>query len=153
MEIRDSTVLLLGGAGLVGAAVARRLARHQPRRLVITALTRAEAEAGLRELEPELGVEVEARWGNIFLPSDLAERSRDDLMRDPVARRRMIDDVLRPASAVFDNNLLFQWLTTIRPDAVVDCVNSATALAYQDVFASSARLMEAATRGGASAEG
>jgi hypothetical protein len=31
-------------------------------------------------------------------------------------------------------------------------VNSATALAYQDVFASSARLMDAAVRGGASAE-
>jgi NAD(P)-dependent dehydrogenase (short-subunit alcohol dehydrogenase family) len=152
MEIRGSTVLLLGGAGLVGSAVARRLAPHEPRKLVITALTQPEAEAGLRELEKELSVAVEAKWGNIFLPSDLAQRSRDDLMRDPVARRRMIDDVLRPASAAFDENLLFQWLTTIRPDAVVDCVNSATALAYQDVFASSARLMEAATHGGASAE-
>jgi NAD(P)-dependent dehydrogenase (short-subunit alcohol dehydrogenase family) len=152
MELRDSTVLLLGGAGLVGMAVARRLAEHGPRRLVITALTKAEAEAGARELGDELGVAVEARWGNIFLPSDLAERGRDELMRDASARRRMIDDVLRPASAAFDENILFQWLTTIRPDAVVDCVNSATALAYQDVFASAARLMEAATHGGASAE-
>jgi NAD(P)-dependent dehydrogenase (short-subunit alcohol dehydrogenase family) len=152
MEIRDSTVLLLGGAGLVGMAVARRLAQHQPRRLIITALTQAEAEAGLRELAIEVGVPVEARWGNIFLPSDLAERGRDDLMRDATARRRMIDDVLRPARAAFDDNVLFQWLTTLRPDAVVDCVNSATALAYQDVFASSARLMEAAKRGGATEE-
>lgn len=152
MEIRDSTVLLLGGAGLVGAAVARRLAPHHPRRLVITALTKAEAEAGLRDLGAEVGVPVEARWGNIFLPSDLAERGHDDLMQDASARRRMIDDVLRPASASFHDNLLFQWLTTIRPDAVVDCVNSATALAYQDVFASSARLLEAAVRGGASTE-
>ena len=152
MEIRDSEVLLLGGAGLVGMAVARRLAQHQPRRLVITALTRAEAEAALRELRAELDVPVEARWGNIFLPSDLAERGRDELMRDAAARRRMIDDVLRPASASFDENLLFQWLTSIRPDAVVDCVNSATALAYQDVFASAARLREAATHGGASEE-
>lgn len=152
MDIRDSTVLLLGGAGLVGMAVARRLAEHKPRRLVITALTKAEADAGLLELRAELDLPIEARWGNIFLPSDLAERGRDDLMRDAAARRRMIDDVLRPASASFDENVLFQWLTTIRPDAVVDCVNSATALAYQDVFASSARLMEAATRGGASEE-
>ncbi|HET6702629.1 MAG TPA: hypothetical protein VFH14_12540, partial [Gemmatimonadaceae bacterium] len=151
MEIRDSTVLLLGGAGLVGTAVARRLAQHRPRRLVITALTKAEADAGLRDLS-ELEVPVEARWGNIFLPSDLAERARDDLMQDAAARRRMIDDVLRPASASFDDNLLFQWLTTIRPEAVVDCVNSATALAYQDVFASAARLMEASVRGGASTE-
>ena len=152
MEIRDSTVLLLGGAGLVGMAVARRLAEHKPRRLIITALTKAEAESCLGELREECRVPVEARWGNIFLPSDLADRGRDDLMRDAAARRRMIDDVLRPASASFDDNILFQWLTTIRPDAVVDCVNSATALAYQDVFASSARLMEAARQGDASVE-
>src|SRR5687768_13749601 len=152
MELRDSTVLLLGGAGLVGMAVARRLAEHGPRRLVITALTKAEAEAGARELRDELGVAIEALWGDIFLPSDLAERRRDELMHDAGARRRMIDDVLRPASASLGENLLFQWLTTIRPDAVVDCVNSATALAYQDVFASASRLMEAAKRGSASEE-
>jgi NAD(P)-dependent dehydrogenase (short-subunit alcohol dehydrogenase family) len=152
MELRDSTVLLLGGAGLVGTAVARRLAEHHPRRLIVTALTRQEAETGARELGAELGVAIEALWGDIFLPKDLAERGRDDLMRDDGARRRMIDDVLRPASAAFDENLLFQWLTTIRPDAVVDCVNTATALAYQDVFASAARLMEAAKQGGASEE-
>jgi NAD(P)-dependent dehydrogenase (short-subunit alcohol dehydrogenase family) len=147
MELRDTTVLLLGGAGLVGMAVTRRLAEHRPHRLVITALTKAEAQAGAKELSDELGVPIEALWGNIFLPRDLAERSRDELMRDAVARRRMIDDVLRPASASFDENLLFQWLTTIRPDAVVDCVNTATAFAYQDVFASASRLMQAAKEG------
>jgi NAD(P)-dependent dehydrogenase (short-subunit alcohol dehydrogenase family) len=147
MELRDSTVLLLGGAGLVGMAVTRRLAEHRPRRLVITALTKAEAHAGAKELSDELGVEIEPLWGNIFLPRDLADRGRDELMRDAVARRRMIDDMLRPASASFDENLLFQWLTTIRPDAVVDCVNTATALAYQDVFASASQLMEAAKEG------
>ncbi|HZO20708.1 MAG TPA: hypothetical protein VFB46_17090 [Gemmatimonadaceae bacterium] len=152
MEIRDSTVLLLGGAGLVGMAVARRLAEHGPRRLVITGLTRPEAETAAGELSRDLDVPVEPRWGNIFLPGDLAERARDDLMRDAAARRRMIDDVLRPAVGSSDENLLFQWLTTIRPDAVVDCVNTATAFAYQDVFASSSRLMEAAKQGRATEE-
>lgn len=152
MEIRDSTVLLLGGAGLVGMAVARRLAEHAPRRLVITGLTKAEAETAAGELSRDLDVPVEPRWGNIFLPGDLAERARDDLMRDAAARRRMIDDVLRPAVGSSDENLLFQWLTTIRPDAVVDCVNTATAFAYQDVFASASRLMEAAKEGRANEE-
>ena len=113
---------------------------------------RRRRKPGARDLSAELGVAVEARWGDIFLPRDLAERGRDEIMRDAGARRRMIDDVLRPASASFDENVLFQWLTTIRPDAVVDCVNSATALAYQDVFASASRLMEAAKRGGATEE-
>lgn len=152
MELRDSTILLLGGAGLVGSAVARRLAEFQPRRLVITALTKQEAQAGARELGDDLGRTVEARWGNIFVPSDLAERGPEELMSDAAARRRMIDDVLRPASAAFDDNLLFQWLTTIKPDAVIDCVNSATALAYQDVFASGAGLLALARAGGVTEE-
>lgn len=152
MELRDSTILLLGGAGLVGSAVARRLAEFQPRRLVITALTKQEAQAGARDLGDDLRRTVEARWGNIFVPSDLAERGPEELMSDAAARRRMIDDVLRPASAAFDDNLLFQWLTTIKPDAVIDCVNSATALAYQDVFASGAGLLALARAGGVTEE-
>jgi FlaA1/EpsC-like NDP-sugar epimerase len=38
MELRDRTVMILGGSGLVGHAVARRLLAAAPRRLVLVAL-------------------------------------------------------------------------------------------------------------------
>jgi len=52
MELRNSTVLLLGGAGLVGTAIARRLLDFHPKRLVISGLTREHAEEGVAELAP-----------------------------------------------------------------------------------------------------
>ena len=53
MNIRDTTVLLLGGSGLVGLAVARALLPHDPRTIVLTARTRDEVEPAAKELEEE----------------------------------------------------------------------------------------------------
>ena len=47
MNIEDRTILLLGGSGLVGLAVARALLEHRPRKIVISALTQAEADVVL----------------------------------------------------------------------------------------------------------
>lgn len=154
MELRGASVLLLGGSGLVGMAVARRLLEHAPARLLISGLTRAEAEAGADELRREAaGVTVEARWGNIFLPVDLADRPRSALIADASSRRRLVEELLGPASGpALEKNLLYHWLTTDRPDAVVDCVNTATALAYQDQFASASGLLAAADDGRVNAE-
>jgi NAD(P)-dependent dehydrogenase (short-subunit alcohol dehydrogenase family) len=53
MELEGSTVLILGGAGLVGEAVARALLPQGPRRVVIAGLTREEAEESVQELRAE----------------------------------------------------------------------------------------------------
>ncbi len=146
MELRDSTALLLGGSGLVGMAVARKLLEHEPRRIVVAGLTQAEAEAGAAELAgTTVATQVDAVWGNIFLPRDLATRPRGDLLADGAARARMVDALLAaPTPESLGDNLLHHWLTTIRPDIVVDCVNTATALAYQNVFASATELLAGA---------
>lgn len=155
MELRDSTALLLGGSGLVGMAIARRLLAFAPARIILSGLTEAEADASARELRAEAGaVQVETVWGNIFLPSDLAHVGRDAMLTDAAVRRRLVDELLKPATPEsLSRNTLYGWLRRYRPDVVVDCVNTATALAYQDVFASSARLVKAADDGTVNAEG
>ena len=154
MELRDSTVLLLGGAGLVGTAIARRLLDFHPKRLIISALAREEAEAGVAELAPMAGTAVlEPVWGNIFLPEDIADATRDRMTTDATIRRRLVRELFGPLTPdVIQSNLLFRWLDRYKPDAVIDCVNTATALAYQDVFASAAKLMAAADAGGVTSE-
>ena len=149
MELGNSTVLLLGGSGLVGTAIARRLLDFGPKRLVISGLTREEAEAGVAELAPVAGKAVlEPVWGNIFLPEDIADASRQRLATDAGVRRRLVQELFGPlTSEVMQRNLLFRWLDRYKPDAVIDCVNTATALAYQDVFASAAKLLAAADSG------
>ncbi|HEX6966157.1 MAG TPA: hypothetical protein VF166_10185 [Gemmatimonadaceae bacterium] len=154
MELKNSTALLLGGSGLVGMAVARRLLAFEPERIVITGLTRDEVDGSVQALEPDAGrTEIVGAWGNIFLPSDLAHERRDVLLRNAVSRRRMVDDVLGASTPqTLEQNVLFTWLTTYEPSLVVDCVNTATALAYQDNFASAAQLLAAADAGTVDAE-
>jgi NAD(P)-dependent dehydrogenase (short-subunit alcohol dehydrogenase family) len=149
MDLRNSTALLLGGSGLVGMAIARRLVEFEPARLLITGLTREEAERSVSELLPEVGsIEVEALWGDIFLPVDLAEQRRGALLASPAARHRLLDDLFGAAGRrMHEENLLYRWLTTHKPDVVVDCVNTATAFAYQNVFASAATMLAAADAG------
>ncbi|MGI8499379.1 MAG: short-chain dehydrogenase [Gemmatimonadaceae bacterium] len=152
MDLRNATVLLLGGSGLVGTAIARRMLAFSPRRLIVTGLAREETEAAAAEIRSHVpagvSVAIDSAWGNIFLPADLAQRPRSELLGDASARRRLVDDILSPSTpSGLQQHLLHRWLVRDRPDVVVDCVNTATALAYQDVFTSSARLLAAAEAG------
>jgi NAD(P)-dependent dehydrogenase (short-subunit alcohol dehydrogenase family) len=154
MELRNSTALLLGGTGLVGMAVARRLLTFEPARIVIAGLTREEVDGALRELEAHAGgTSLEGVAGNMFVPEDLSQRPRESIMSDPAARRRVVEDYLGPFGSVpIEQNQLYRWLVDFEPDLVVDCVNTATAVAYQDGHASALHLLEAADSNAADRE-
>ncbi len=151
MELKDRTVLVLGGAGLVGFAVAKRMVQHAPRRLIVTSLRREEAEETARELEGRArasGTRVEAAWGDLFVQDDVSERPREENLGDEGVRQRMIDDLYSPLTQeVLERSALGSLLARTRPDVIVDCVNTAGALAYQDAFASAAELRTRARDG------
>ena len=139
MEIKGRSVLLLGGSGLVGMAVARKLAAHEPARVVITGLTRAEAETAVRDLADEklfpAATRLVAEWGDIFLPEKLKDRSRRDLLEDARARGDLIDDLYGELNEdVVNRSALGSLLLRHQPDIVIDSVNTATAFAYQNIF-------------------
>jgi NAD(P)-dependent dehydrogenase (short-subunit alcohol dehydrogenase family) len=156
MDLRDQTVLLLGGAGLVGVAVARRMLDFGPGRLVIASLTRDEAKSAAEELrrDPRAeGISIETTWGDIFAPGRYAEWSRDEILADPEARTGLVDDLIGELTEeVFQRSALGALLLRVRPDIVVDSVNTAGALAYQDLFRSAAELRRQASAGGVDGE-
>ena len=151
MELKDRTVLVLGGAGLVGFAVARQMAEHAPRKLVLTSLRRKDAEEAARKLEGHRGAantEIEAEWGDLFVQDDVCERPREEILGDREARGRMVDDLYGPLTQeVLERSALGSLLARMRPHVIVDCVNTAGALAYQDAFASAAELRSKADDG------
>lgn len=152
MEIRGRTALILGGSGLVGLAVARRLLEHEPRAIIISALTRDEAETAIDELRREgtvpLGTELHPAWGDLFLPEELRERPLPEVLADPMARGQLLDDLYgEPVGDPVAQNALGALLLRYEPEIVVDCVNTATAVAYQNVFAGAARLRAEAAAG------
>ncbi len=131
MNIRGRNVLVLGGYGLVGLAVCRELLARQPRRVQIHSLRQSEAEEARTELAPEAGdTELAVSWGDIFALA--AEAPRRDTIRAQLAALRDED---------LPRFLLYQLLEAARPDLVIDCVNTATAIAYRDMFHASEQLL------------
>lgn len=139
MEIRDTRVLILGGSGLVGMAIARRMLRHQPARLTITALTKAETDEGFAELKhlADGNTEIARNWGDLMVATEFKDHPRRELVESPEKRRLLLDDIYAPFDPErLERFFLYRLLTEEKPDIVVDCVNTATAIAYQDVFSS-----------------
>ncbi len=149
MELHDTTVVLLGGSGLVGHAVARRLLEKGPRRLVLVALFEEEVRAAAQALEPYRGeAAIDVEWGNVLLPAPVARLERSALLADPSHRALVLGDLFSDLTdAVLERSLLYQILSTHKPDAVVDSINTATAFAYQDVFQSARDLWAGAREG------
>ena len=148
MELANSTIMILGGSGLVGHAVARRLLDAGPTRIVLVALYARETEETAAALGPYAqGTAIVAEHGNVYLPASLARGDRERLA-EPAAQRLIVEDVFGDLTEeVLQRSLLVQLLERYRPAAVVDCINTATAFAYQDVYTSTRALLAAAEKG------
>jgi NAD(P)-dependent dehydrogenase (short-subunit alcohol dehydrogenase family) len=139
MEIRDTRVLILGGSGLVGMAIARRMLRHQPARLTITALTKNETDDEFEELKGLAAgaTDIARNWGDLMVATEFKDEPRRELVESPEKRRVLLDDIYGPLGREqLERFFLYRLLIEEKPDIVVDCVNTATAIAYQDVFSS-----------------
>src|SRR5712691_6632246 len=121
-----STILILGGAGMVGLQVAREAVRElHPARIVISSLTKPEVDEAIAILRAETSdVEFVPAPGDIFLPPSLQGMDRAELIAD----RTHFDQLFSEDSS------LLQLIQQHRPEVIVDCINTATAIAYLDVF-------------------
>ncbi|TVQ89407.1 MAG: hypothetical protein EA397_15215 [Deltaproteobacteria bacterium] len=137
--------LILGGAGLVGTQVCREIVTHlNPRRVVVASLFPHEAEQACEGLREEFGhrVAFEPAHGNLFVPSDLAELSRAEILTSSQHRGRLLDFLYGDFDIAYRENHLVNLIRRHRPEVVVDCVNTATGLSYQNVFHSVERLRD-----------
>ncbi len=149
MEFKGKTILILGGSGLVGRAIAKKMLSRGPARIVLAALVEGEVEEALDDLRVlASGTELVGEWGNVFLPKDSAKISRGELLGNADHRAKVIGDLLGKFSPdVLKRSQLFHLLDEYKPDAVVDCINTATAFAYQDIFSSATDLLSAVRAG------
>ncbi len=139
MDIQNKTVLALGGWGLVGSAVCRQMMPEKPKRIIVTSLLEQEAMEAVDQLRseyPKAGKNFFVPWwGNIFVRHTLKDTPRDAILQNQDARGMLIDDLLDELTMpVLERSSIYQLLQQFKPDIVVDCINSATAIAYQDLF-------------------
>ena len=132
LRIEGSKVLVLGGYGLVGSAVCRELLPRHPREIQIHSLRLEESERAREALAAEAGeTHLTVSGGDIFRPvDDLSNRERIWAQLKPLADRDLADF------------LLYRLITDGKPDFVIDCVNTATAIAYRDIFSASEALWQ-----------
>ena len=137
MDLQGKTILILGGSGLVGRAVARRLLTLQPGKLVLVGLHENELKAETEALAPHAGTtSIEYDWGNAFLPTAVAKLSRAEMLTNANHRQLVLNDLLDGLSPdVLQRSFLYSLFSRFEPNAVVDCINTATAFASQDVYA------------------
>lgn len=129
------TVLILGGGGMVGIQVAREVARElQPKKIVLAAVSKGEVDEAIRFLSDEIGAErLAGEWGNIFVPEELKHARRDEIASDARNYDLLFGSVFE-RDADYRKSALFQMVDRHKPDVVVDCINTATAISYQNEF-------------------
>lgn len=153
MDIRGKNALVLGGFGLVGRAVCRELLAHDPARLLVTSLRKEEAEQAVAELKaefPNSPTKFFAVWGDIFVRAEwLTDNpSRAAIMADPAKRKQLVADIVGELTPeVLSASLLYQIILGKSPgldgapsQIIADCINTSTAVAYQNIYAAAGRL-------------
>lgn len=137
--------LILGGAGLVGLQVCRRILNElTPRRIVVASLFEHEAVAAVEALTAEFGntAAFVPVWGNLFVPKGLANASRAQILASKDLRRQLLETLYGDFDEAYGSNHLVRLIREHRPEVIVDCVNTATGLSYQNVFDGAARLLD-----------
>ncbi len=139
MDIQNKTVLVLGAWGLVGNAVTRKLVGEKPKKIIVTSLQKKEIEEEIEKLEkefPQLPADYFIPWwGNIFVRNEFKDTNRYELLEDPAKRKVLLKDIMEELTPqILENSSIYQLLSQYKPDIIVDCINSATGIAYQDVY-------------------
>lgn len=135
----DKTFLLLGGAGLVGLQVARAIAREMDaEKIVIASLYQREVREALAILKKDCGeVEWIGEYGDVFVRAEFQHARRSDLLSSKPRRDDLYEDLLGDFQDAYRRSRLVQLILQYKPNVIVDSINTATAISYQDVYAAS----------------
>lgn len=139
MNIQNKTVLVLGGWGLVGNAVIRKIVPEKPKRIIVTSLKKEEAEDAVKKLQAEFPNKPNDYfvpwWGNIFVRYEFKDSDRLSLLENSDTRKILMQDTMEELNEdILQNSSIFKLMNEFKPEIVIDCINTATGIAYQDLY-------------------
>jgi hypothetical protein len=135
--------LILGGAGLVGKQIAHRIATDtnlSPSKIVIASLYSHELETALTYLRKAPGdtpVEWVGEHGNIFVRNEYADENPKELLVDPIHREKLFADLFDNIEEAYEHSRLVSIIRKHHPDVIIDSINTATAISYQNLYTAS----------------
>lgn len=131
---------------MVGIEVAREVARKLfPQQIVISALSEREVNESLEILRADAEHEgwktsISGVSGDIFIPQSLQGRERAEILRDSDLFDEMFEEIFSPEADAYKKSALYALINEHKPDVIIDCINTATAISYQDVFTTSRKV-------------
>ncbi|MCX8057630.1 MAG: short-chain dehydrogenase [Ignavibacteria bacterium] len=139
MDIKGKSVLILGGWGLVGFAIARRIIVENPSKIILASLNEWEAKEAVENLSKEFPdypkENIIPWWGNIFLRQEWKDQNKVELLKNPEIRKVIIDDILEELNdEILRAQSLYQLIVTHKPAIIIDSINTATGIAYQNIY-------------------
>jgi len=139
MDILNKTVLVLGAWGLVGNAITRKIISEKPKKIIVTSLKKEEAESYAAQLQkdfPNLPKDYFVPWwGNIFVRNEFKDTDRFAILNNSEKRKILMKDIMEEMTPeVLKASSIYQLLLEHKPDIIIDSINSATGIAYQDVY-------------------
>ena len=140
---QKESYLILGGAGLVGKQIAHRVATDKnlsPRKIVIASLNSHEIEnalAYLRNAPGDKSIEWIGEYGNIFVRNEYADENPKELLVDPIHREALFADLFGNIEDAYKNSRLVSIIHRHQPDVIIDSINTATAISYQNLYIAS----------------
>ncbi|MCE1164130.1 MAG: short-chain dehydrogenase [Bacteroidetes bacterium] len=147
MDILNKKVMILGGWGLVGSAIARKITEGKPKQIIITSLFRNDAEHICREFNKEnkkKNLFVPA-WGNIFVREEFKDMDMEAYLKDDKKRAKYIKDIVNELDEkMLKESSLYRLLEKFKPDIIIDCINTATAIAYLNIYKSFHEMLKVA---------
>jgi hypothetical protein len=144
-DMMGKTVMVLGGFGLVGRAICHELVKLGPEKIIVLSLHEAEARQACRDLEvykgnlkEDFGLKVDTQfvpeWGDIFARTEHKELD-SRVLADPKYLDQVIADTFDDLAKVdIEKAFLFKLLVDYRPHIVIDSVNTATGVAYRNIY-------------------
>ena len=139
MNIEGSNILVLGGWGLVGAAITKKLMQYNPNKIIVTSLREYEAKDAIDTLKNQFPIEsderFEAYWGNLFTRHNWKDENPQSVMQDEKKRKRFIKDIFSELDdEILNESALYKLIEEKKPDLIIDCINTATAIAYLNTY-------------------
>jgi len=139
--VTRETFLILGGGGLVGLQIARRIAHDlSPEKIIIASLLEDEVNSAVNELKTmfdKTGISFEGEWGDIFVRSEFSDHPRRQLLEKEEYRETLYNDLFGPIDEIYKNSRLVEIVLKHHPNVIIDAINTATAISYQDVYSAS----------------
>ncbi|HWL95285.1 MAG TPA: hypothetical protein VNT79_17325 [Phycisphaerae bacterium] len=135
--------LILGGGGMIGRQIAHEISSSlSPASILIWSMSEAEVQRAVEPLSKQFSkVKFEGVWGDMFLRSEWTAaggaRQRRDLLDSAADRAKLLEDLLDDMNAADERSTLANVIRDFKPGVIVDAVNTATGISYQDVFTTS----------------